>query len=66
MLAVFMAQSVLDLLRRPLLLKEFLFNQRIELRVIALAPTSANLALLLVIRLRFNGIIPVFVATQLA
>ena len=66
MLAVFMAQSVLDLLRRPLLVKEFLFNQRIELRVIELAPTSASLALLLVIRLRFNGIIPVFVATQLA
>ena len=61
MLAVFMAQSVLDLLRRPLLLKEFLFNQRIELRVIALAPTSANFALLLVIRLRPNGVIPVFV-----
>ena len=61
MLAVFMAQSVLDLLRRPLLVKEFLFNQRIELRVIALAPASANFALLLVIRLRPNGVIPVFV-----
>ena len=66
MLAVFMAQSVLDLLRRPLLVKEFLFNQRIELRVIELVPAPASLALLLVIRLRFNGIIPVFVATQLA
>ena len=66
MLAVFMAQSVLDLLRRPLLLKEFLFNQRIEFSVIELALAPTSLALLLVIRLRPNGVIPVFVATQLA
>ena len=61
MLAVFMAQSVLDLLRRPLLVKGFLFNQRIELRVIELASAPASLALLLVICLCPNGVIPVFV-----
>ena len=63
MLAVFMAQSVLDLLRRPLLLKEFLFNQRIEFSVIELALAPTSLALLLVIRLCPNGVIHVFVAT---
>ena len=63
MLAVFMAQSVLDLLRRPLLLKEFFFNQRIEFSVIELALAPTSLALLLVIRLCPNGVIPVFVAT---
>ena len=63
MLAVFMAQSVLDLLRRPLLLKEFFFNQRIEFSVIELALAPTSLALLLVIRLCPNGVIHVFVAT---
>ena len=63
MLAVFMAQSVLDLLRRPLLLKEFFFNQCIEFSVIELALAPTSLALLLVIRLYSNGVIPVFVAT---
>ena len=63
MLAVFMAQSALDLLRRPLLLKEFFFNQCIEFSVIELALAPTSLALLLVIRLCPNGVIHVFVAT---
>ena len=56
-----MAQSVLDLLRRPLLLKEFFFNQRIEFNVIELALAPTSLALLLVIRLYPNGVIHVLV-----